>query len=93
MNQHDSHNAELKKVKIRNGVEETSRIHKPAAILKIVFHSIIVHAVKGTTVLQQSFLNAVEMNTDYQAHLGFEICKMKHLKLDEIINTLLWCLK
>lgn len=46
-----------------------------AEVFHTVFHSIIINAVEWSAVFQQGFLHAVNMDADYQAHLGFEICK------------------
>lgn len=47
----------------------------PAAVLQVVFHSIIVNTVEGAAVFQDSFLDTVHMDADGQAHLGLHICK------------------
>lgn len=49
----------------------------PAAVFKIVFHSVVVHSVKWAAVFKQRFLDAVDVHADYQAHLGFEVCRRK----------------
>lgn len=56
---------------------KNTMISIPAAVFKIVFHSVVVHSVKWAAVSKQRFLDAVDVHADYQAHLGFEICRRK----------------
>lgn len=54
-----------------------AEVGKPAAVLQIVLHGIIVDAVQGAAVLQRGLLDAVDVDAGDQAHLGFCVCRKK----------------
>lgn len=65
---------------------------RPAAVLQIVLHSIIIDAVEWTAVLQKGFLHAVNMDTDNQAHPGFNLCNTntsRHFNFQERLQQIL----
>lgn len=51
----------------------TAEAGKPAAVLQIVLHGIVVDTVQRTTVLQRGLLDAVDMDADHHTHLGFHV--------------------
>lgn len=52
-----------------------AEVGEPAAVLQIVLHGIVIDGVQRATVLQRGLLDAVDVDTDEQAHLGFHVCR------------------
>lgn len=52
-----------------------AEVGKPAAVLQIVLHGVVVDAVQGAAVPQRGLLDAEDVNADDQIHLGFCVCR------------------